>query len=48
MAWAIVTAAGTPYRCCAAIAPGATALMNACCPVAACNGAVTCDGSCLL
>ena len=30
MAWAIVTAAGMPYRCCAAIAPGATRLMNAC------------------
>src|SRR6185437_907823 len=29
MAWAIVTDAGTPYRCSAAIAPGATALMNA-------------------
>ena len=24
MAWAIVTAAGTPYVCCAATAPGAT------------------------
>ena len=30
MAWAIVTAAGTPYRLCAAIAPGAIWLMNAC------------------
>ena len=30
MAWAIVTAAGTPYRCCAAIAPGATRLIKAC------------------
>ena len=30
MACAIVTAAGMPYRCCAAIAPGATRLMNAC------------------
>src|SRR5689334_2000110 len=30
MACAIVTAAGTPNRCCAAIAPGATMLMNAC------------------
>ena len=30
MAWAIVTAAGTPYRLCAAIAPGAIALMKAC------------------
>ena len=30
MAWAIVTAAGTPYRPCAAIAPGAIALMKAC------------------
>ena len=25
-----VTAAGMPYRCCAAIAPGATSVMNAC------------------
>jgi hypothetical protein len=30
MACAIVTAAGTPNRCCAATAPGATRLMNAC------------------
>jgi hypothetical protein len=30
MAWAIVTAAGTPYRLCAAIAPGAIALMKVC------------------
>src|SRR5262249_24538563 len=30
IACAIVTAAGTPNRCCAAIAPGATMLMNAC------------------
>src|ERR1700677_4877264 len=30
IAWAIVTAAGTPHRCCAAIAPGATELRNAC------------------
>src|SRR5437879_3625484 len=31
MACAIVTAAGTPKRCWAAIAPGAIWLMNACC-----------------
>ena len=31
MAWAMVTAAGTPYLACAAMAPGATWLMNACC-----------------
>src|ERR1700750_1059178 len=31
MAWAMVPAAGTPYFCCAAMAPGATELMNACC-----------------
>ena len=31
IAWAIVTAAGTPYRLCIAMAPGATWLMNACC-----------------
>src|SRR5580704_2930192 len=31
MACAMVTAAGTPNRCCAAIAPGATRLMNDCC-----------------
>jgi hypothetical protein len=30
MAWAIVTAAGTPYRRWAAMAPAATALMNVC------------------
>src|ERR1700748_1634212 len=30
IACAMVTAAGTPNRCCAAIAPGATRLMNAC------------------
>src|SRR5580692_8815914 len=31
IACAIVTAAGTPYCCCAASAPGAIALMKACC-----------------
>jgi hypothetical protein len=31
MAWAMVTEAGTPYFCSPAIAPGATAAMNACC-----------------
>src|SRR6266700_3610508 len=31
IAWAIVTAAGMPYRLCAASAPGATSLMKACC-----------------
>jgi hypothetical protein len=36
MAWAIVTEAGTPHCCCAAIAPGATALMNACWELGAC------------
>src|ERR1700722_6708496 len=30
IAWAIVTDAGTPKRCWAATAPGATRLMNAC------------------
>ena len=30
MACAMVTAAGMPYLCCAAIAPGATRLTNAC------------------
>src|SRR6266487_4092985 len=30
IAWAIVTAAGMPYRLCMAMAPGATWLMNAC------------------
>ena len=30
MAWAMVTAAGTPYLRWAAMAPGTTALMNAC------------------
>src|SRR5215472_8410989 len=38
MACAIVTEAGTPQCCCAAIAPGAIRLMNACC-VRACGGA---------
>ncbi len=45
IACAIVTAAGTPYRCCAAIAPGAMRLMNACCacvPGAACADAAYC------
>ena len=45
MAWAIVTAAGMPYRCCAAIAPGATRLMNAC--WAAVPGTAADGGSCL-
>ena len=45
MAWAIVTAAGMPYRCCAAIAPGATRPMNACC--AAVPGMPVGGGSCL-
>jgi hypothetical protein len=31
MAWAMVTAAGTPYRLCAATAPGAMDAMKACC-----------------
>jgi hypothetical protein len=30
MAWAMVTAAGTPYRLCAATAPGAIDAMKAC------------------
>src|SRR5919201_5373301 len=30
IAWAMVTDAGTPYRLCAARAPGATSLMKAC------------------
>jgi hypothetical protein len=30
MAWAMVTAAGMPYWCWAAMAPGATMVMNAC------------------
>jgi hypothetical protein len=35
MACAMVTAAGTPYLCCVATAPGAICSMNACCaPVA--------------
>src|SRR5580658_10428596 len=33
MAWAIVTDAGMPYCRCAARAPGAISLMNACCAV---------------
>ena len=43
MAWAIVTEAGTPKRCWAAIAPGAIWLMNACwvfVPGVAVSGAV--------
>src|SRR6266851_6916139 len=47
MACAIVTDAGIPYRLCAAMAPGATSLMNAC--WAAVPGtAVAADGGLLL
>src|ERR1700722_4856139 len=45
IAWAMVTAAGTPHRCWAATAPGAIRLMNACCarvPGVACAGAEYC------
>jgi hypothetical protein len=45
MACAIVTEAGTPKRCWAAIAPGAIWLMNACCvfvPGVAAAGAECC------
>jgi hypothetical protein len=38
MAWAIVTAAGTPYRLWAATAPGAMDAMNACCAAEASAG----------
>jgi len=38
MAWAIVTAAGTPYRLCAATAPGAMDAMKACCEADASAG----------
>jgi len=46
MAWAMVTEAGTPKRCWAAIAPGATSLMNACCTFV--PGAVALAGAVLL
>ena len=39
MACAMVTAAGTPYRCCVAIAPGAIWSMNACWALVAFAGA---------
>src|SRR5580704_8929709 len=45
MAWAMVTEAGTPYLCWAAIAPGATSLINAC--WAAVPGAAARGGLCL-
>src|ERR1700759_4239832 len=45
MGWAIVTAAGTPYRSWGAVAAGAIRLMNAC--WAAVPGAVDAGGSCL-
>ena len=45
MAWAMVTEAGMPYLCWAAIAPGATMLMNAC--WAAVPGMPVGGGSCL-
>jgi hypothetical protein len=38
MAWAMVTAAGTPYRLCAATAPGAIDAINACCAAEASAG----------
>jgi hypothetical protein len=41
MAWAIVTAAGTPYLRCVAIAPGEISSMKSCCAVVAAGG----DGS---
>src|ERR1700722_8434904 len=48
IAWAIVTDAGTPKRCWAATAPGATRLMNACWfrvpGVACCFGGELADG----
>ena len=44
MACAIVTAAGIPYRVCAAIAPGATSLMNACCEAVSGTGVAADDG----
>ncbi len=47
MACAIVTAAGTPYRRCAASAPGATAPMNACCARVSETGFRRGDGWCL-
>src|ERR1700722_20124699 len=43
MAWAIVTAAGTPYLCWLTMAPSATALMKACCACEAGNEGVA-DG----
>jgi hypothetical protein len=48
MAWAIVTAAGTPYLRCVAIAPCATWSMNACWAFVSCTGAAGGDGWCLL
>jgi hypothetical protein len=48
MAWAIVTDAGTPYLRWAAIAPGATASMNACWLLVSRTGAGAGDGVCLL
>jgi hypothetical protein len=39
----MVTAAGMPYLLCAAIAPGATSLMNACCEAVSGTGVVA-DG----
>jgi hypothetical protein len=45
IAWAMVTAAGTPHRCSAATAPGAIRLMNACCvrvPGVACAAGAYC------
>ena len=46
MAWAIVTAAGTPYLRWVAIAPSATALMKACWPWEAGIDEVTEGGWC--
>jgi hypothetical protein len=44
IACAIVTAAGTPYFCWVAMAPGAISSMNACWLLVPWTGAVTCVG----
>src|SRR5437773_3765287 len=48
IAWAIVTAAGMPYRLCMAMAPGATWLMNACWAAVPGTCVASAAGACLV
>jgi len=48
IAWAIVTAAGMPYRLCMAMAPGAIWLMNACWEAVPGTCVASAAGTCLV